>query len=72
MDDYIILNVMRDIKRTREAVRYIKQFEVSTKDRKVTLAAWFRAHSRAAPTQEQKLAAYNALLGEAENKRLRG
>lgn len=72
MDDFLILEVMRGINRTREAVRYIRQLEVSTKDRKVSLAAWFRVHTRAAPTQEQKLAAYNALLGEAENKRLRG
>lgn len=72
MDDFLILEVMRGINRTREAVRYIKQLDVSTKDRKVSLAAWFRVHTRAAPSVDAKREAYDSLLGQAENKRLRG
>lgn len=72
MDNYIVKDVMKGIIRTREAVRFIRRMEAPSIQRKYTLASWFQEHKRAAPTPAQKRQAYDDLIGQAENKRLRG
>lgn len=66
MDTYVTA------RRTRDAIKQIKTLEVSSMTRKHVLAAWFRDHTRAAPTPEEKRAAYDDLLGRARNATLRG
>jgi hypothetical protein len=71
MDQYV-LDTFVTATRTRDAVRQIRSIAVSARDRKYTLAAWFREHKRAAPEADQKRQAYDDLLGAAVNKAMRG
>jgi hypothetical protein len=59
-------------RRTRDAITQIKSLEAGDRDRKYLLAAWFREHTRAAPTVDQKRVAYDTLLGRDRNAHMRG
>jgi hypothetical protein len=67
-----VLDFVVTARRTREAVRQIKTISASDRDRKNILTAWFQEHTRAAPTNAEKEAAYNELLGRARNKQFQG
>jgi hypothetical protein len=71
MDDYV-MGFLVSARRTREAVRTIRQFDVDPMTKKYTLAAWFREHTRAAPSAEAKRQAYDNLIGAEVNKASRG
>lgn len=67
-----VLDAIVTARRTRDAIRQIKTIEASDRDRKNILSAWFQEHTRAAPTNQEKEAAYNELLGRQRNKQFQG
>jgi len=67
-----VLDEIVTARRTRDAIRQIKSIPTTDRDRKMILSAWFQEHTRAAPNAQDKLAAYDELLGRDVNNRQRG
>lgn len=67
-----VLDAIVTARRTRDAIRQIKQIPTTDRDRKYVLGSWFQEHTRAAPSKAAKEAAYNELLGRERNRRIMG
>lgn len=73
-----VLDTVVDARRTRDAIRQIRDIPTTDRDKKYLLGAWFDEHSGAFAGLEEGMgkakrkAAYDELLGRAGNERLRG
>lgn len=73
-----VLDAIVNARRTRDAIRQIRQIPTTERDKKYLLGAWFDEHAgafRGLGEGEGKAArknAYDQLLGRAGNARLRG
>lgn len=67
-----VLDTIVTARRTRDAIRQIRSITASDRDRKNIMSSWFQEHTRAAPTNREKEAAYNELLGRVRNKQFQG
>jgi hypothetical protein len=67
-----ILDALVTARRSRDAVRQIRQLPVGDRDRKQILASWFQEHTGATRSRPEREQYYNQLLGRERNARIRG
>jgi hypothetical protein len=67
-----VLDAIVTARRTRDAIRQIRAIPTSDRDKKYIMGSWFQEHTRAAPTNAEKEAAYNELLGRERARRIMG
>ena len=67
-----VLDAIVTARRTRDAVRQIRQIPVGERDKKAIMAAWFQEHAGATIDRDARRQAYDQLLGRERNARQQG